>query len=115
MVRFAGRTALALLVGIGSATAAFAEPAVTLFKVVTVKDDVVIGLTPSELTAIGGTDAGSVARAIAKSGELTAWQYNVKKNGNGQLEQAPLRRIGILANTSLRVEPVASSLPVVAP
>jgi hypothetical protein len=95
--------------------AANANPAVTLFKVVTVKDEIVIGLTASELSALGGTDAGAVAKAIARSGELTVWQYAVRKAQNGDLQQAPLHRVGILANTSLRVEPYATPLPIVAP
>ena len=115
MIRFARSTARALLIGTAAAASVAAQSGVTLFKVVTVKDDVVIGLTASELAALGGTDAGSVARAIAKAGELTAWQYAVHKDPNGQLQQAPLRRVGILANISLRVEPFASQLPVVAP
>lgn len=87
----------------------------TLFKIATVKDDIVIGLTPAELARLGAADAGAVARAIAANGELSAWQYAVRRSGTGDLQQAPLRRIGVLANGSLRVEPYAAPLPVVAP
>jgi hypothetical protein len=86
--------------------------AVTLFKVVTVKDEIVIGLSADELNRLGGNDAGAVARALAGKGELTVWQYAVKKAANGDLQQAPLRQIGLLANASLRVEPYASPLAV---
>jgi hypothetical protein len=85
----------------------------TLFKVVTVKDEIVIGLNPAELGALGGEDAGAVAKALAAKGELTVWQYAVRHGPSGELEQAPLRKIGLLANTSLRVEPYASPLKVV--
>jgi hypothetical protein len=83
-----------------------------LFKIITVKDEIVIGLNADELGAIGGKDAGAVARALAAKGQMTAWQYAVKKGQNGDLQQAPLRQVGLLANSSLRVEPYASPLTV---
>ena len=85
----------------------------TLFKIITVKDEIVIGLNADELGQIGGKDAGAVAKALAAKGELTAWQYAVRHAPNGELEQAPLRKVGLLANTSLRVEPYTSPLKVV--
>jgi hypothetical protein len=84
----------------------------SLFKVITVKDEIVIGLNATELGEIGGQDAGAVAKALAAKGELTVWQYAVRHAPNGELEQAPLRKIGLLANSSLRVEPYASPLKV---
>jgi hypothetical protein len=103
------RRGAALLAGIGLATAwlALTQPAAseTLFKIVTVKDEIVVGLNEAELAAIGGNDAGALARAIAAKGSLTLWQYAVKRAPDGALQQAPLRKIGVLANSSLRVEP----------
>ena len=84
----------------------------TLFKIITVKDEIVIGLNADELGAIGGKDAGAVAKALAAKGQLTAWQYAVKKAANGDLQQAPLRQVGLLANASLRVEPYATTVTV---
>jgi hypothetical protein len=84
----------------------------TLFKIITVKDEIVIGLDADELGQIGGKDAGAVAKALAAKGQMTAWQYAVKKAANGDLQQAPLRQVGLLANASLRVEPYASPLAV---
>ena len=84
-----------------------------LFKVITVKDEIVIGLNATELGEIGGQDAGAVAKALAAKGELTVWQYAVRHAPDGELEQAPLRKIGVLANSSLRVEPYSSPLKVV--
>lgn len=89
------------------------DKATTLFKVITVKDEIVIGLNAEELGAVGGQDAGAVAKALAAKGELTVWQYAVRHAPNGELEQAPLRKIGLLANSSLRVEPYSSPLKVV--
>jgi hypothetical protein len=84
----------------------------TLFKIITVKDEIVIGLNADELGQIGGKDAGAVAKALAAKGQMTAWQYAVKKAASGDLQQAPLRQVGLLANASLRVEPYASPLAV---
>ena len=100
---------LALLV----ATPAFAQGNVSLFKVVSVKDEVVIGLSPEELSALGGSDAGAVAKALQAKGTLTVWQYATRKAANGDLEQAPRAKIGLMAHDSLRVEPYASPLKVV--
>ncbi len=105
---------LALLAGI--ATQALGEPApVSLFKVVTVKDEVTIGLNAQELKALGGPEkapAGIIASALAGKRELTVWQYAVRHGANGNLEVAPLRQIGLLAHDSLRVEPYSSPLAV---
>ena len=83
-----------------SAVPASAE---TLFKIVTVKDDIVVGLNDAELKDFGG-DAGGIARAIAAKGSLTLWQYAVTQK-DGERMVAPRAKIGVLANASLRVEP----------
>jgi hypothetical protein len=94
--------------------AAWAQDKTTaLFKIITVKDEIVVGLNAEELVSLGGQDAGAVAKALAGKGELTVWQYAVRHAPSGELEQAPLRKIGLLANTSLRVEPYTSPLKVV--
>jgi hypothetical protein len=84
-----------------------------LFKIITIKDEIVIGLSESELGQIGGNDAGAVARSLAAKGEMTAWQYAVKHAANGDLQQAPLRQVGLLANASLRVEPYTTTYAIV--
>jgi len=90
-------------------TASAAQDAKTsLFKVVTVKDEIVIGLSADELTALGGSDASAVAHALAQKGDLTAWQYNVHRSPNGELQMTPSAKIGLLAHASLRVEPYSS-------
>jgi hypothetical protein len=40
----------------------------------------------------------------------TAWQYNVHRSQNGEMQQAP---IGLLANASLRVEPYTTPYQIV--
>jgi hypothetical protein len=84
----------------GLAVPASAE---TLFKIVTVKDDITVGLNDAELKDLGG-DAGGIAKAIAAKGSLTLWQYAVTKQGADSVV-APRAKVGVLAATSLRVEP----------
>jgi hypothetical protein len=84
------------------ALAALPASAETLFKIVTVKDEVVVGLNDAELKEF--VDAGGIAKAIAAKGSLTLWQYAVTKQ-DGDSVVAPRAKIGVLAATSLRVEP----------
>jgi hypothetical protein len=85
----------------------------TLFKIITVKDEIVIGLNADELDRLGGRDAGAVARALVAKGEMTVWQYGVRRGPNGELQQAPTQKIGLLANSSLRVEPYTTPYTIV--
>jgi hypothetical protein len=84
----------------------------SLFKIVTVKDEIVIGIPDDELAQLDGKDAGGVAKMLKAKGTMSAWQYAVHKSATGDLEQAPLRKIGLIAADSLRVEPYASPLKV---
>lgn len=89
------------------------EKKMNLFKIITVKDEIVIGLTPDELKALGGNDAGAVAHALAQKGDMTVWQYNVHRGANGELQQSPTAKIGLIAHSSLRVEPYTTPYVVV--
>jgi hypothetical protein len=92
-----------------------AQLPVSLFKIVTVKDEVVIGLNAEELQALGGPEkapAGVIASALASKKELTVWQYAVHKAANGDSEMAPLHQIGLLTHESLRVVPYSTPFPV---
>jgi len=105
---------LAFLLMQGAATQpAIAADKVSLFKVVTSKDEIVIGLTDDELAQVEGKDAGGIARMLVAKGSMSVWQYAVHKTNAGELEQAPLRKIGLIASESLRVEPYATPLKVV--
>jgi hypothetical protein len=88
------------------------KAAISLFKVVSVKDEIVVGLSAEELAQLGGNDAGAIARALVAKGTLTLWQYAVRKAANGDLEQAPLRKVARIAHDSLRVEPYSSPLKI---
>ncbi|MGE0564129.1 MAG: hypothetical protein AB7O50_06400 [Pseudolabrys sp.] len=84
--------------------AAVPARAETLFKIVTVKDEIVVGVNDSELRHMGG-DAGGIAKAIAANGSLSLWQYAVTRDKDGSQVMAPRAKVGILAASSLRVEP----------
>lgn len=82
-----------------------------LFKIVTVKDEIVVGLNDAELQELGG-DAAGVARALAAKGSLSLWQYAVKQAQDGERQMAPLQKIGLLAHNSIRVEPYKQAFKV---
>ena len=110
-----------LLLGLGFATLimesvtmqpAFAADKVSLFKIITQKDEIVIGISDDELAQIDGKNAGGIAKVLVAKGSMSVWQYAVHKSATGDLEQAPLHKIGLLATDSLRVEPYATPLKV---
>jgi hypothetical protein len=104
--------ALACLMGSMMAKPALAADKVSLFKVITAKDEIVIGLAADELAQMDG-NAGGVAKALVTKGSLTVWQYAVRKAATGDLEQAPLHKIGLISTESLRIEPYATPLKVI--
>ena len=115
MTNFTCRAVLTAALLAASAAPVLAQSKDTsLFKVVSARDEVVIGLSAAELAALGGNDAGAVAKALASKGTLTVWRYAVRKAANGDLEQAPRAKIGLIAHDSLRVEPYATPLKVIA-
>jgi hypothetical protein len=89
-----------------------AQSAVALFKIVTARDEIVIGLSPAQLAALGGGNVDAVGRALSR-GALMAWQFVVRRRDDGGLEQAPLREVSILGRDSIRVEPYNTPLPIV--
>jgi hypothetical protein len=91
---------------------ALAADKVSLFKVITAKDEIVIGLSDDELAQMDGKNAGGIARMLVAKGSMSVWQYAVHKSTSGDLEQAPLHKIGLIATDSLRVEPYATPLKV---
>jgi hypothetical protein len=89
---------------------------VLLFKVVTVKDDVVVGWTADELSGIGGGEPlGAVSSQLHQAGQLSVWQYAAKKDRDGALKMMPLRRIVVFSSGTARIEPYDSPLPVLPP
>lgn len=97
-----------------TATPAPACEAIDLFKIVTVRDETIVGVTEQDYAALQGHDVSAIGRALADHGALTLWQYAVRKANDGELELAPLKRISVLKHDSLRVEPYATPLRVLA-
>jgi hypothetical protein len=83
--------ALAILMLSGAQAAWAEEIKMQLFKVITVKDEIVIGLSADDLKTLGGTDASAVAHALAQKGDLTVWQYNVQFLAAGRALRDALR------------------------
>jgi hypothetical protein len=87
-----------------------------LFKVVSPKDDVIIGLSQAEAEALGaGEVLSNLARRLADHGQITVWQFAPRKGTNGDLELAGLRRIAIMKSDAIRIEPYKAAIRVVPP
>lgn len=97
------------------AAAAHGAETTPLFKIVTVKDEIVVGLSQQDATALGGSDVTAIGKALKGKGEVTLWRYAVRKGADGALEQAPVARVSILGNDSLRVEPYTTLLKIIPP
>jgi hypothetical protein len=106
-----GLALASLIMGSMMVQPALAADKVSLFKVITAKDEIVIGLPDAELAAMDG-NAGGIAKALVAKGSLSVWQYAVRKAATGDLEQAPVHKVGIISNESLRIEPYATPLKV---
>lgn len=92
------------------------EPAtVRLFKVVSPRDDIVVGIEAARLGAVSAPDVQRFAALLADKSPLTVWQYASQKDSGGALVQAPLRQVALFNNELLRVEPYTTPLPVKAP
>ncbi len=101
---------------LASLPASAQAPTVTLFRVVTARDEVLIGLTPAELAALGGgAEVERVARRLVEAGQITAWRYTVTRAADGSTQLATRERVALLRHDSLRVEPYRPALPVAPP
>ena len=111
--RLLGLAITALIIETPLMQTAIAAEAVSLFKVVTTRDEIVIGMNVGELAQLDSKDAGGVAKFLVGKGSISVWQYAVRKSATGDLEQAPLRKIALISNESLRIEPYATPLKVI--
>ena len=95
---------------------AMAQAPVKLFKIITSKDQVTIGVTAAELATMGsGEDVKILAQHLVSAGQITVWQYAVGRDASGGLQMNPLRRIAILKNDTLRIEPETTPYKIAAP
>lgn len=104
--------ACALALGASGARAQSAPP-IRLFKIVTQADEILVGVNEADLAVLGGGDPAALAKAIAAAGAMSLWQYAVRKASNGDLQQAPLRKVSISGGSIVRVEPYRSPLAVI--
>ncbi|RTD92765.1 hypothetical protein EJO68_16125 [Variovorax atrisoli] len=108
--------ALAMLVpaalAVRSVRAQSSAPGVQLFKVVSPRDEVIVGADAALLGAGSGPAVERLATQLAAKGQLTLWQYASSKDAGGALVQAPLRQIVVFKNDALRIEPYATPLPI---
>jgi hypothetical protein len=115
-VALAASTAVMLSLALAPVTANAAESSMALFKVVTVKDEIVVGFGAVDVAVIGQTlTAETVAAALDSRHNLGAWLYATKRGSDGQIVMAPLRRVGLLVGNILRIESYSSEQPVTAP
>lgn len=83
-----------------------------LFKIVSVRDEVIVAL-PADEAGAPRPEAAAIGQALAAKGALTVWQYATRKGADGALEMAPRAKISVLAHDSLRVEPYTAAVRVV--
>jgi hypothetical protein len=96
--------------------AASAQEGMKLFKIITQKDEIVIGFSAADLAAMSGaSDLDKIASKLRGAGQLEATQYVTRKAANGDLEQAPQKRVMILPADTLRIEPYSTPLKVLPP
>ena len=106
---------LAIFAGAGAfARSAHASDGVKLFKVVTTRDEIVVGMTDRELSG-EGSDLARLAAKMRAAGHLEVWRYAVRKAANGDLEQAPSTRVMLIYSDTLRIEPYKTPLKVLPP
>lgn len=92
---------------------ALAVSRVTLFKVTSPQNEIVIGLTKADLAHMKGRTPEAVEKALRNVGTLQVWQYGVRRGISGEMEQAPVRKIAIADAPSTHIEPYTTPLKVV--
>jgi hypothetical protein len=88
---------------------------VLLFKVVSPRDDIVVGIESAQLGTGAAPAVQRLAALLAEKGQLTLWQYASQKDASGALVQAPLRQIVVFRNELLRIEPYTTPLAIKPP
>ena len=83
--RMFGVAALAAAAGARTTKAGAAE-GVKLFKIVTARDEIVIGVTDKEMSG-EGSDLARLTAKMRAAGQLEVWRYATRKAANGDLER----------------------------
>jgi hypothetical protein len=96
----------ACAIALSLASAPAVAQGVKLFKVITAKDEIVIGLSDDELRSLGPrADLDNLAERLAAAGQMTVWQYAVTRAADGSLVQGPRQRVAVFRSDTLRIEP----------
>ena len=100
-----------------SRPAAHPNPAgIRLFRVVTIRGDLVLGLSAAELAALGpGPDLERLTRRFDRDGQITGWLYLERPAPDGQGWWRHAGRIAVPAQDALTLQPQAPGLPVQPP
>ncbi len=114
----AGLALLAVMAVAGRLQAAesTAQNGVHLFTVTSARDEIVIGLTETEVPALASrAPLSAIAGMLASDGRLTAWRYAPSRGEDGVIRQVPAYRVAIFAAGTIRLEAYSSDQEVVAP
>lgn len=87
---------------------ALAYKKVSLFKVITPRDEIVIGLSQAEMDVLEERNAEGIARNLIARGSLAVWRYKEQEVARGEFLQVPVGKVVLIANEALRIEPYAS-------
>jgi hypothetical protein len=98
-----------------SAPAARADEGVKLFKIVSARDEIIVGVTDKDLAGAEGSDLARLLSKMRAAGQIEVWRYAVRKADNGDLQQKASNRAMIIYSETLRVEPYVSPLKVLPP
>lgn len=91
-------------------SAASAGESVDLFKIITHRDAILVGVTETDYEVLQGRDVSAIGRTLVSKEVLTLWQYVAHKGDDGELEMVPLQRVAIFKHETLRVEPFTTPL-----
>lgn len=115
VLTLAGMLSLVIMVIAGSVRAEDAGK-LHLFNVVSVRDEIVIGLSEAEVPALASRAPVAVlADMLASSGRLAAWRFAPARGEDGVVRLMPILRVVIFAAATVRLEPYSSEQEVVAP
>ncbi|WP_077002157.1 hypothetical protein [Variovorax sp. KK3] len=106
----------AALVSAASLVAYAQEPgSIRLFKVVSPRDDIVVGIESVQLGGGSTPEVQRFAALVQDKSPLTVWQYAAQKDAAGALVQAPIRQVALFRNELVRIEPYGTPLQIKAP
>jgi len=88
---------MALVAGM-TMTAVAEERSAALFKVVSTRDEITVGLPDA--------DADAIAKVLVRDGYLRLWQFALARGADGAVVQKAQREVVILGAQVVRIEPL---------